>query len=62
MEALGRRVWASRPTPQVYNALTGAPTTKQLAFQEPLVRSKDIDGREAQAKLKHAYPPPTGQY
>ncbi|KMO32074.1 ABC transporter substrate-binding protein [Methylobacterium variabile] len=47
---------------QVYNALTGAPVTKELPLPEPLVTAKDIDSPEAQAKLKRVYPPSAGQY
>lgn len=49
-------------TQQVFNALTGAPTTKELALKEPLVTAKEIDSPEAQAKLKRVYPPSAGQY
>ena len=49
-------------TQQVYNALTGAPTTKELALKEPLVTAKEVDSPEAQAKLKRVYPPSAGQY
>lgn len=58
-EAAGQGIEA---TQQVYNALTGAPTTKELALKEPLVTSKDIESAEAQAKLKRVYPPSAGQY
>lgn len=47
---------------QVYNALTGAPVTKELPLPEPLVTSKDIDSPQAQAKLKRVYPPSAGAY
>jgi len=47
---------------QVYNALTGAPVTKELPLPEPLVTAKDIDSPAAQAKLKRVYPPSAGQY
>jgi ribose transport system substrate-binding protein len=49
-------------TQQVYNALTGRPTTKEIPLTEPLVTAKDIDSPEAQAKLKRVYPPSAGQY
>ena len=49
-------------TQQVYNALTGKPTTKEIPLTEPLVTAKDIDSAEAQAKLKRVYPPSAGQY
>lgn len=49
-------------TQQVYNALTGAPVTKELALPESLVTAKDIDSPQAQAKLKRVYPPSAGQY
>jgi ribose transport system substrate-binding protein len=47
---------------QVFNALTGAPVTKELPLPEPLVTSKDVDSPEAQAKLKRVYPPSAGTY
>ncbi len=49
-------------TQQVFNALTGKPTTKEMPLTEPLVTAKDIDSPEAQAKLKRVYPPSAGQY
>jgi ribose transport system substrate-binding protein len=58
-EAAGQGIEA---TQQVFNALTGAPITKELALKEPLVTSKEIDSAEAQAKLKRVYPPSAGQY
>ena len=49
-------------TQQVYNALTGAAVTKDLALTESLVTAKDIDSPDAQAKLKRVYPPSAGGY
>jgi len=49
-------------TQQVFNALTGKPTTKDIPLTEPLVTAKDIDSPETQAKLKRVYPPSAGQY
>ena len=49
-------------TQQVYNALTGKPTTKDIPLTEPLVTDKDIDSPQAQATLKRVYPPSAGQY
>jgi ribose transport system substrate-binding protein len=49
-------------TQQVYNALTGKPTTKEMPLTEPLVTAKEIESSEAQAKLKRVYPPSAGQY
>ena len=49
-------------TQQVYNALTGKPTTKEMPLTEPLVTAKEIESPEAQAKLKRVYPPSAGQY
>jgi ribose transport system substrate-binding protein len=49
-------------TQQVFNALTGKPTTKEMPLTEPLVTAKDVDSPEAQAKLKRVYPPSAGQY
>lgn len=47
---------------QVFNALTGAPVTKELPLTEPLVTAKDIDSPESTAKLKRVYPPSAGDY
>ena len=47
---------------QVYNALTGAPVTKDLPLAEPLVTAKDVDSPESKAKLKRVYPPSAGEY
>jgi ribose transport system substrate-binding protein len=58
-EAVGQGIDA---TQQVYNALTGKPTTQEIPLTEPLVTAKDIDSPEAQAKLKRVYPPSAGQY
>ena len=49
-------------TQQVYNALTGKPTTKEMPLTEPLVTAKEVESPEAQAKLKRVYPPSAGQY
>jgi len=49
-------------TQQVYNALTGKPTVKEMPLTEPLVTAKDVGSPEAQAKLKRVYPPSAGQY
>jgi ribose transport system substrate-binding protein len=58
-EAVGQGIDA---TQQVYNALTGKPTTKTIELAEPLVTSETIDTPEAQAKLKRVYPPSAGAY
>ncbi len=47
---------------QVFNALTGAPVTKELPLSEPLVTAKDVDSPESKAKLKRVYPPSAGDY
>lgn len=47
---------------QVYNALTGAPVTKELPLAEPLVTAKEVDSPESIAKLKRVYPPSAGDY
>ncbi len=49
-------------TEQVYNALTGKPTTKELPLSEPLVTKDTIDSPETQAKIKRVYPPSAGAY
>ncbi|MDE3175829.1 MAG: substrate-binding domain-containing protein [Pseudomonadota bacterium] len=49
-------------TQQVFNALTGKPTVKEMPLTEPLVTAKDVGSPEAQAKLKRVYPPSAGQY
>jgi ribose transport system substrate-binding protein len=58
-EAVGQGIDA---TQQVYNAMTGKPTTKTIELAEPLVTSETIDTPEAQAKLKRVYPPSAGAY
>ena len=49
-------------TQQVYNALTGKPTTKDIPLTKQLVTDKDIDSPQAQATLKRVYPPSAGRY
>ena len=51
-----------RRTQQVYNALTGKPTTKDIAFTEPLVTKETIDQPDAQKVVKRVYPPSAGKY
>jgi ribose transport system substrate-binding protein len=58
-EAVGQGIDA---TEQVFNALTGKPTTKNIELAEPLVTHETIDTPEAQAKLKRVYPPSAGAY
>lgn len=58
-EAVGQGIDA---TQQVYNALTGAPVTKDLPLAEPLVTSATIDSPEAQATIKRVYPPSAGAF
>ncbi|WP_342239759.1 substrate-binding domain-containing protein [Inquilinus sp. OTU3971] len=47
---------------QVYNALTGAPVTKDLPLPLVLVTTQTVGTPEAQAKLKRVYPPSAGEY
>ena len=49
-------------TTQVFNALTGKPTTKDIPLAEPLVTKDTIDSPEAQATIKRVNPPSAGQY
>lgn len=58
-EAVGQGIDA---TQQVYNALTGQATTKELPLPEPLVTKDTIDSPETQAKIKRVYPPSAGAY
>lgn len=58
-EAVGQGIDA---TQQVYNALNGAPVTKDLPLAEPLVTSATIDSPEAQATIKRVYPPSAGAF
>jgi len=58
-EAVGQGIEA---TQQVYNALTGKPTIKELPLPEPLVTRDTIDSPETQAKIKRVYPPSAGAY
>jgi ribose transport system substrate-binding protein len=46
----------------VSNALTGKPTTQQLALKEPLVTAGTIDQPDAQKVVKRVYPPSAGKY
>jgi ribose transport system substrate-binding protein len=58
-EAVGQGIDA---TTQVSNALTGKPTTQQLALKEPLVTKETIDQPDAQKVVKRVYPPSAGKY
>jgi ribose transport system substrate-binding protein len=58
-EAVGQGIDA---TEQVFNALTGKPTTKDIALAEPLATSETIDTPEVQAKIRRVYPPSAGAY
>ena len=58
-EAVGQGIDA---TTQVFNALTGKPTVKELPLPEPLVMKDTIDSPETQAKIKRVYPPSAGAY
>lgn len=49
-------------TQQVYNALTGKPTTKELALVEPLVTTENINDPKIQETVKRVYPPSAGAY
>lgn len=44
-------------TQQVYNALTGAEVTKDLALVMPLVTSANVDSPESQAVIARVFPP-----
>ena len=44
-------------TQQVYNALTGAPVTQDLALVMPLVTAEEIDGPEAKKVVERVFPP-----
>ena len=44
-------------TQQVYNALTGAPVTQDLALVMPLVTAEEIDGPEAKKGVERVFPP-----
>lgn len=58
-EAVGQGIDA---TEQVFNALNGKPTTKEIALAEPLATSETIDTPEVQAKIRRVYPPSAGAY
>lgn len=49
-------------TEQVYNALKGKTTTKELALVMPLVTSDTITDPKVQATVKRVYPPSAGAY
>ncbi|HEY9068571.1 MAG TPA: substrate-binding domain-containing protein [Burkholderiaceae bacterium] len=49
-------------TEQVYNALKGKATTKELALVMPLVTSETITDPKVQATVKRVYPPSAGAY
>lgn len=49
-------------TEQVYNALKGKPTKKELALVMPLVTSETITDPAVQATVKRVYPPSAGAY
>jgi ribose transport system substrate-binding protein len=49
-------------TTQVFNALTGKPTTKDIPLAEPLVTKDTIDSPKAQATIKRVYPPSAGAF
>lgn len=49
-------------TEQVHNALTGKPTTKELALVMPLATSDSIADPKVQATVKRVYPPSAGAY
>jgi len=44
-------------TQQVYNALTGAPVSKDLALVMPLVTADKVDSPEAKAVIARVFPP-----
>ena len=44
-------------TQQVFNALTGAEVTKDLALVMPLVTAEKIDSPEAQKVISRVFPP-----
>lgn len=52
-EAVGQGIDA---TQQVYNALTGAETTQNLALIMPLVTAEEIDSQEAQRVIARVFP------
>jgi ribose transport system substrate-binding protein len=58
-EAVGQGIDA---TAHVSNALTGKPTTQQLALKEPLATKVTIDQLDAQEVVKRVYPPSAGKY
>ena len=58
-EAVGQGIDA---TEQVHNALTGKPTTKELALVEPLVTTESIDKPEIRKVVQRVYPPSAGAY
>lgn len=58
-EAVGQGIDA---TTQVNNALTGKPTTRELALTEPLVTKETIDNPEVLKTVKRVYPPSAGSY
>ncbi len=58
-EAVGQGIDA---TEQAYAALTGKPTTKELALVEPLVTKESIDDPQVRKTLQRLYPPSAGAY
>ncbi len=52
-EAVGQGIDA---TQQVYNALTGAPTTQNMALVMPLVKASDIDSEAAKKVIARVFP------
>lgn len=58
-EAVGQGIDA---TEQVHNALTGKPTTKELALVMPLVTDKNVSDPKIQQTVKRVYPPSAGAY
>ena len=49
-------------TEQVFNALKGKPTTKEVALVMPLVTTKNIADPKIQQTVKRVYPPSAGAY
>lgn len=58
-EAVGQGVDA---TEQVFNALKGKPTTKELALVMPLATSETINDPKIQQTVRRVYPPSAGAY
>ncbi len=46
----------------MHNALTGAPTQKDIALLMPLVMPENIDKPDVQEALRRVYPPSSGAY